>query len=471
MALAGPQPVETNPLRRIVSDVRCERAATVPYPPGPTRFDPVLSHRMQQNPLEVLLELYDAHGPVFSTRILHNRMVWMLGPEANHHILVSNAQNFSWRGGLLGDLAPAIGDGLLTTDGEYHDRARKTMVPAFHSERLEGMQAGMLSEIDAAVEELRDGEEIDLYAWTRRLALRVAVQALFGFDPDKSYARMDLAQAFEDVLHIYSRDYVVQMLRGPRTPWARMRAARRRLDALMLDEIADRRRTGRRGPDILSMLLDAGELTDEQIRDQMMTLLFAGHDTTTPTVAFLFYELARAPQERDALLTEARTTPFGADMPALERAIDETLRLYPPAWIGPRRSIEPFEFAGHTIPGGVPVDYCSWASHRLPDVWERAHDFVPGRWTAQMRAALPKGAYVPFGAGQRICIGMRFGQLEVRAISARLLARCELDLQPGYRMRIRMMPTLSPRDGLPVTVRLRADQPVREGVAHELGTG
>jgi cytochrome P450 len=213
-------------------------------------------------------------------------------------------------------------------------------------------------------------------------------------------------------------------------------------------EIARRRASGERGVDILSLLLDASDedgsrLSDRELRDQVMTLLFAGHDTTTSTVAFLFYELARNPAEVPAL----------EDQP-LDMAIDETLRMYPPAWIGPRRSIEPFELHGVRVPGGVMVNYCSWASHHLPEVFPEPERFRPSRFAPEAKAALPKGAYVPFGGGSRTCIGMRFGQLEIKAITRAILGRFRLDLEdPSLVPSIRQMPTLSPRGGLPVVVR------------------
>jgi cytochrome P450 len=195
-----------------------------------------------------------------------------------------------------------------------------------------------------------------------------------------------------------------------------------------------------------------------------MTLLFAGHDTTTSTVAFLFYELARNPEAQAPVLDELDRLVGDRDLeagdlagppPRLEMAIDETLRLYPPAWIGPRRNVEAFEFAGHRVPAGVPLYYCSWASHHLPDVFEDPEAFCPERFAEEAKAALPKGAYVPFGGGSRTCIGMRFGQMEIRAIAATILRRFTLELDPRYELSIRQMPTLSPRGGLPVTVRPR----------------
>jgi cytochrome P450 len=199
------------------------------------------------------------------------------------------------------------------------------------------------------------------------------------------------------------------------------------------------------------------------VRDEVMTLLFAGHDTTTSTVAFLFYELARNPRWAQRLRREreqaigagppAAEDLMGERLPLLEQVIDETLRLYPAAWVGPRRSIAPFEVCGVRAPGGAPVLYSSWASHHLPDVWEQPFAFRPERFDEAGRAAMAKGQYVPFGGGSRQCIGMRFGQLEIRAIVSAILARFELELAPGYRLTVRQAPTIGPQGGLAMYTR------------------
>ena len=471
MALVGPAPMSFNPLQRLASDLLAERRTEVRFPPGDTSFSLGRTRRFAECPLPVLLDAYERFGPVFSMRIFHGNGVFMIGPEANHYMTVSHASNFSWREGHLGDLTPFLGDGLLTIDGDFHRRSRRIMLPVFHRERVTASAETMLSEIDTALARFEDGARIDLYARTRRLALRIAMRALFGLDPDTANARMDVAARFEQALGFYCREYWLQVLRGPGSPFARMQAARRELDTILFDEIAARRRGAGAGNDILSLLIDATDedgstLSDRQIRDEVMTLLFAGHDTTTSTVAFMFYELAHHPEvvqqlreEQERVLGDAPPTAaqlMGDAMPVLEMVTDETLRMYPPAWVGARRSIEPFEFAGQVVPGGAPVNYSSWVSHHLPDVFEQPEEFRPERFTPAAKAALPKGAYVPFGGGSRICIGMRFGQLEVKAIATRLLSEFDFELEPGYRLRIRQMPTISPRDGMPLIMRRRA---------------
>ena len=467
MPLAPPPPVSTNPVTRLLDDWRAEARVTVPFPPGDTRPSMARTKAFFENPLPVLLDAYDRYGPVFTLRIFHGNTVWLLGPEANRYMLVSHAQDFRWRDGHMGDLIPLLGDGLLTIDGEFHRRSRKAMLPAFHRDKIAIATQTVIDEAQPAVDQLARGGSFDLYHWTRRLALRIAMRALFGLDPDGATRGVDVAHAFEEGLGFYARDYFLQTMRGPGTPFWRMQRARRELDAVVFAEISRRRETGERGDDLLSLLLDAtdedgGRLDDQHIRDEVMTLLFAGHDTTTSTVTFLFYELHRNPEIRawlqeevDEALAGGRLRPEhlgGTALPRLEMAIDETLRMYPPAWVGPRRSVAPFTFAGREVPGEVPVNYSSWASHHLAHVFPDPERFTPERFTPEAKAALPKGAYVPFGGGSRTCIGMRFGQVEVRALAALLLHDRVLEVEDGYALRIRQMPTISPRDGLPVRI-------------------
>jgi cytochrome P450 len=442
-SFAGPEPVSSNPFTRIRLDLRRERAATVPFPPGDTNFSPTRTRRFMRDPLPMLLEAYERYGPVFTQRVFHNNVVFALGPEANHHMLVSNAQNFSWRHGHLGDLMPLLGDGLLTIDGEFHRKSRKIMLPAFHKDRVAAWDEVMQDEVNLALDGWHDAMELDVYEWTRTLALKIAMRALFGLDNSNAPTA---GHDFEQALRFWSYEPVMQIVRGPGTPWAKMQAATKRLDTVIFNEIASRRASGARGDDILSLLIDAEDeegahLSNQHIRDEVMTLLFAGHDTTTSTIAFMFYELARNPQWRD--------TDF-------DLLLDETLRLYPPAWIGPRQSIEPFEVCGVKVPGGVPVNYNSWASHHLPDVWEDPERFDPMRFAPGRRELIPKGAYVPFGGGSRTCIGMRFGQAEINVIGSRISERFTLDLQPGFELKIHQMPTITPRHGMPMKVRARA---------------
>ena len=259
MALTSPPPLSTNPFRRVFGELAAERRALGGLPPGDTTPSVARTRAMIRDPLTLLLDGYERHGPVFSLRVLHANNVFVLGPEANHFVLVSGAEHFRWRDGGFGDLIPLLGDGMLTIDGDYHRRSRRIVLPAFHRERIAGYAEAMGEEAERGIAGWRPGERLDVYRWTRGVALRVAMRALFGLDPDDRPDDLDPAREFERALAYYGEDYWLQVLRGPRTPFARLLQARERLDALIYAEIARRRRSGARGEDVLSLLLDARE--------------------------------------------------------------------------------------------------------------------------------------------------------------------------------------------------------------------
>ncbi|MEX2106235.1 MAG: cytochrome P450 [Solirubrobacterales bacterium] len=462
-----PPQMSANPVRRVASDVVAEWRGRGKFPPGPADFSLARTHQVAHDPLPLLLGAYEEHGPIFSMRLLHSRVVFMLGPEANHFVTVAHPENFHWRESSFGDLIPLLGDGLLTVDEDYHDRARAIMMPAFHREQVTAATAVMATEAEVAIAGLPEGGVFDLYDWMRNLAMRIAMRALLGLDPDEAGRGAAAAEHFERALGYYGIDFQWRLVRGPGSPWRRMLASRRVLDEIVFGEIAAARANPDEGRmDILSLLIGArgegGEaFTDREIRDQVMTLMFAGHDTSTSTLSFMMHELARHPdvvarlrEEQDRVLGGATPTvdQLEKEMPYLDMVLDEVLRLYPPAWIGPRRAVREFEFGGYTVPRGAYVNYCSWASHRIPEVFPDPEAFIPERFTRERKAALPRGAYVPFGGGSRICIGKRFGQTEVKLVATMLLQRLRLDALPGRTMTVRQMPTLSPRGGLEMRV-------------------
>ena len=461
MTVTKPAPFNTNPVTRTARDLRDERRLEGDLPPGDLDVSLRRARRFVDDPLGLLLDTYRRYGPIFSLRMGPTPTVWMIGPEANHFMLVSGTKHFTWRDGFMGDLIPLVGDGLLTTDGDYHDRARKALTPVFHRKGIEASTRVMIEEADAALDDITPGADLDAYLWTRRLALGIAMRALFGMEADGERREL-IAERFENALSFYYRPVWEVMLRGPGSPWSRMQREKANLDALVLEEIA-RRRQRPQGDDIVGLLAQT-ELDDDEIRDQVLTLLFAGHDTTTSTISFLLYELARNPVALDRLVEEIDRELGGEapepallfdGLPQLEMTLAETLRLYPAAWWGPRMVVEPFEFGGHRVPAGVRVQYSSWVSHRLPEVFPQPEAFLPERFAPEAKAALAKGAYIPFGGGTRICIGKRFGETEIKAIAIRLLQRFRPELQAGFRLAVRQAPTLSPRDGMPLRLLAR----------------
>ena len=469
--LERPKEMSANPVRRVAEDVAAEWRGRGQFPPGPTDFSFARTHQAAHDPLPLLLGAYEDFGPIFSMRLLHTRVIFMLGPEANHFVTVAHPENFHWRESSFGDLIPLLGDGLLTIDDAFHDRARAIMMPAFHREQVAIATAAMTAEAEVAIAGLQVGGVVDVYDWMRNLAMRIAMRALLGLDPDEAGKGAAAAEHFERALGFYGIDFALRLLRGPGSPWRKMNASREVLDEIVFDEIARRRaEPDPERRDILSLLVnvrgeDGDSFSDREVRDQVMTLMFAGHDTSTSTVTFMLHELARHPDVLEKLCAEQDEVLGGRpptidqlerEMPYLDMVLDEVLRLYPPAWIGPRRAVRDFEFGGYAVPRGAYANYCSWASHRIPSVFPDPEAFIPERFTRERKAALPRGAYVPFGGGQRVCIGKRFGQIEVKLVASMLLQQLRLDALPGRTMTIRQMPTLSPKGGLRMRVLPRA---------------
>ena len=209
--------------------------------PGPRDFSWTRTHQIAHDPLPILLGAYEEHGPIFSMRLLHTQVVFMLGPEANHFVTVGHPENFHWRESSFGDLIPLLGDGLLTVDDEFHDRARAIMMPAFHREQIAAATAAMAVEAEAAIAALRPGEVVDVYAWMRNLAMRIAMRALLGLDPDEAGKGAAAAEHFERALGYYGIDYGA-------APAARPRLALAQADRLAQGPRRDRLRRDRPPP-------------------------------------------------------------------------------------------------------------------------------------------------------------------------------------------------------------------------------
>jgi cytochrome P450 len=466
-----PGPMEQRLLHRIADDIRRERRVLrrASLPPGSRAPSWPNTRRIISDPLHLLLEHERRYGPVFTIRLLHEPIVWAIGAEVNHQILVSEFDAFQWREGRFADLWPLLGDGLLNVDGAYHRDFRMLMLPAFHREYIERVADTMIEEALAAAARLEEGQEVEIYHWVRELALRIALRGLLGLDATDG-REAALARAFEASLAIHGEPVLLQMLPLPRSPLARAIAARHALDRLVRAEIEDRRRRGDPGRGVLGLLLAATDdggspLPTGVVRDQAVTLLFAGHDTTTTTFTFLVYELGRNPEVRQAVEEEldrvvGRRAPApaaldGQALPVLERSLKETLRCYPAAWVGPRRTTREVKLAGVSVPAEIGVQYSSWATHHLPQLYPDPFRFDPDRFLPEREAALPRGAYIPFGGGSRMCLGKRFGEYELRALAAVLFTRLRFEPRSHEEPRIVTTPTLGPKGGLRFVVRAR----------------
>ena len=370
---------------------------------------------------------------MFSLRVLSTRVVFMLGPAANHRILVSHAADFTWRDGGFSDLIPLLGDGLLTIDGEFHRRSRRIMLPAFHRDR-----------IAAALDDDGGGDRAGRRAVAARATGSTSTPGRAGWRCASRCARCSDstptrgATASTPRASSSARSPSTARSTGSRSCAGRARRsrrlldARRRLDGLILGEIARRRRSGARGEDLLSLLLDAEDedgsrLSDAHVRDEVMTLLFAGHDTTTATVAFLFHELAHRPDVAEAIAAELPPRPGYEDLMGGGLVARSTARstrrcgsTRRPGSARAARSARSTSRASRSRPARrsttppTSATGCPTSSPtRTPSGPSASRTGRPGPRARTCRSA----------AGSRQCIGMRFGQLEIKAIAARILRR------------------------------------------------
>jgi cytochrome P450 len=432
-------------------------------PPGPRGLPFVGSlPQFGRDPLNFFEGLRRSYGDIVSVTILGQRLTIFMKPEYTYYFLVEHAANFNSAEGRDG-LRRLLGDALLTTDGEVHRRQRRLVQPAFHKKRVESYAKIMMRETSDMLDKWRPGEQVDISRELQEVTLRIIVKALF--DLDLQAQSHELSLLFTDVIEkrnprMPGQDWLATL---PFTPQAKALAAREKLDRFVYTLIAKRRAEGGDHGDVLSMLLEArdengGAMDDKEARDQTMTLIAAGHETTSNALAWTFHLLSQNPAVYDKLMTEVRDVlgdhaPTLDDLPKLpylDSVITESMRVYPPAWTVNRTAIEPFELGGYSFPSGTQAIIPQWVVQHEVDVWGDPENFRPERWTPEFRQSLPRGAYFPFGMGPRICIGMPLAEMEARLVLATILQRYQPRVVPGRTVEPLPRVTLRIRNGLAV---------------------
>ncbi len=442
-------------------------------PPGPstdyyTGF--YFSLKYYYGDVDYLMELYEEFGPVFTTRMMGLKIVWLIGAEANQYMYVDNWRDFYWWGeSIEGHLAGLIGEGILSSVDDKHDKARKLLDPVFSKENLRKYVKGMIEITESEVRELGEGDRFDFYEWVYDLALRNASDCFMGMDTEGVDIRT-LHDHFEKCVQYYRYPQFIQTLRGPGTPYRTFEKSKKKIDEILYEEIKERRQSKTSADDnILDRLLQAeaeGQtFTNEEIHDQIITLYWAGHDTTISVVSWLMLMLGKYPDVYDKVRTElderVGDSPVEAGevidgLPYLEMVMDETLRLYPPAWVAQRKSRESFEMYGYEIPAHTELAFSSYATHRLPHLYDRPEAFDPQRMKPENKRDFPPGAYIPFGRGPRTCIGMNFAKYEIKLIVATLMRDFDFQLAPGEQVNGYPVATYTP-DSVRIQVNRRGN--------------
>lgn len=435
------------------------------WPPGPPA-PPVLglTPAFSLDQLGFATRMQREYGDVVRVKLLGNfSLVMLFAPSAIRYVLTENPRNFTSREFNF-VLKPLLGEGLLTIDNELHRQQRRLVQPAFHRRRVESYAAIMTRHTEEMLATWRRGEVRDMAAEMQRLTLRIVAKALF--DVDLREDSQNLGQAFSDVIlfptgrNLSWKKWL--RLDLPITPYGRFQAGIRTLNRTVFDIIAARRAQPHDTGDVISMLLAAQDedgvtMTDQQIRDEVMTFFAAGHETTSNALAWTFSLLSQNPAAMARLRDEVDgvlggRAPVVDDLPRLmytDMVVKESMRLYPPAWAIGRRASEAFTVDGWHLPAGQFVFMSQWVTQRMPSIWgEDAAEFRPERFDPAQPQAVPPFAYFPFGGGPRMCIGMPFAQMEARLLLAMIAQRFRPRLVPGFPVVPEPLVTIRPKYGL-----------------------
>jgi len=413
----------------------------VKKPPGPRGHWLLGSLReRRRDALGFYLKMREQYGDIVGFRLGTMPVVMLSHPKYAKHVLLDHPDRYT-KGGMPERLRPALGNGLLLSEGEFWLRQRRLMQPAFHRERL----AGLVETIAASAEKHFAGwqaqSSLDIAADMLKLTLGIAGKGLFGAELGGKADAVGpaLAVALEEANRRLLAFFDVP-ISVPTPSNLRLRSAVKALDEVVFEIIEQRRRGQSAGNDLLTLLMEARDeesgaaMDDRQLRDEVMTLFLAGHETTASALAWLCYLLASHPEEQERLRAEALSVVGDrpvrdADLPRLERlsqALNEAMRLYPPAWGIPRATRVDDEIDGYDVPRRTLVFVSTYVIHRHPEFWPSPDVFDPDRFSKQRSEGRPRHAFLPFGTGQRTCIGGSFATVESLVTMATLLRRYRL---------------------------------------------
>jgi cytochrome P450 len=399
-----------------------------------------LLRELNRDALGMLTRCARDYGDLVPLRLGLKRIVLISHPRLVEEVLVTRSHDF--RKNLAPRLRSSLGNGLLVSEGDFWLRQRRLMQPAFHRQRIDAMAAVMVSTVSECLDRWRTGERHDIYREMMDVSLQIVARTLFGTDVT---AEMPIIRRSSRIMteHLRSRLFTPMMLvpDGVPTPGNRRHAAAvRDLDGLIYRLIAERRRVGT-GEDLLGMLLAARDatgrpLSDRQVRDEVLTVMSAGYDTTALALTWAWVLLARTPvmaarmrAEIDAVLGDRPAS--AADVSRLHyvgQVVAETLRLYPSAWAIMREAARDTSLGGQRISGGTTVLLSLWVLHRDPRWFDEPEVFRPERWSDGFAQRLPRFAYLPFGGGQHACLGSPFAQLEITLLLATIAQRFHVEV-------------------------------------------
>lgn len=422
---------------------------------------------MQKTPLKFFSEVARDYGDIAGLSLLNFRTIFINHPDMIEDVLVTNAKKYH-KGRVLKANKRLFGEGLLTAEGDFWLRQRRLVQPAFHRARVAAYGETMVQFAESAMKHWRNGDERDIHAEMMEVTLQIVGKTLFNTDVTEDAKQV--GRTLDVLLRLganFGRTILVPLwVPTPRN--VRGRLGIRRIEKIIYRIIAQRRASGCDGGDLLSMLLaaqdeDGSRMTDEQLRDETITIFLAGHETTANLLSWTWWLLAQNPRVEGKFHEELSgvlhgRSPTLEDLPNLEytnHLLTESLRLYPPAWGMARLAAERHEIAGYPVRPGVGVAFVQWVVHRDARWFDAPEEFRPERWENGLIKKIPRFAYFPFGGGPRQCIGNAFALMEAALVLATIAQRFRFQLAPNHIVEPLASITLRPKTGIRVRLQTR----------------
>jgi cytochrome P450 len=437
-------------------------------PPGPKRRIPLaglLAYR--RGPLPFFQNLAQQYGDISWFKLGPQEAFFLNHPDFIKDVLVTNSANFM-KGLALQRAKRLLGEGLLTSEGEFHRRQRRLAQPAFHRGRVASYAAVMTDYAARLGERWQDGQTLDISQEMMRLTLAIVGKTLFDADVESDAPEIGAAMSVVmDLFNTITIPFFEVLQKLPLPQLRRFDGARAKLDAVIFRMIDERRKSGEDRGDLLSMLLlaqddeaDGTGMTDEQLRDEAMTIFLAGHETTANALTWTWYLLSQNPEVETRLHAEidevvGRRLPTVDDVANLryaEMVLAESMRLYPPAWALGRMALADCEIGGYVVPRRSLVLMSQYVMHRDARYFPEPLRFDPERWTVTARESRPQFSYFPFGGGPRRCIGESFAWMEGILLLTTLAQHWQMRLAPQQVIALRPVITLRPKHGMQMAV-------------------
>jgi cytochrome P450 len=411
------------------------------------------------------------YGDVVRSRFLYVHAYFLYNPADIEALLSTNAKSYRKAQSLRSPFfRRLVGNGLVTSEGDFWRRQRRLAQPAFHRQRISSYGDIMVQYAQRAIANWKDGEQRDLAKEMTRLTLEIVVKTLFNSDVSNDADH--IGANLSEIVKPFASQATLKWIADNRLPTPGHRRyfhAVSGIDRIVFRIIAERRASGSDEGDLLSMLLqaqdeDGSQMSDAQLRDEVMTLFLAGHETTALSLSWSWYLLATHPEAEKkfhAELDEALGSrpPEVSDLAKLkytEMIAKEAMRLYPPAYAVGREAIEDTEIGGYPVPRRTQLFAFQWVTHRDPRFYERPDEFEPERWASDSIQSMPKYAYFPFGGGPRQCIGNYFAMMEIVLLLATIGQRFRFSLLPEHPVEVLPVLSLRPKNGIKVRLLHRA---------------